>query len=255
MAWTDACKVEAVAQIEKRKEFSGGLRNAFRELSKESGIPYGTLRRWYYPESVPNNGNIPPESSIDKETCATSDLHTLMHDSGRKKIIFRLRETDGNWSLVMQEYRMERKGKEVATKNRLIMPLNLFFQFREAMDAIIVMIRKGCSTESGAGGSDPQENEEVDPPAGADRGDTQDIEHDGIGVETEPSPAPADGAEPTTVEAEFVQCVDCVHFAVKKWAPEENGACNSRSGSWNETVFQPPNEPHPCPNFQDGQPG
>ena len=84
---------------------------------------------------------------------------------------------------------------------------------------------------------------------------SQGNEVDSLGPETEAPPAPADATEDTDVEAELVQCVDCVHFAVKKGAPEENGVCNSRSGSWNGPVFQPPHEPHPCPNFQDGQPG
>ena len=34
MAWTDACKIEAVAQVDKRKEVSGSIRNALREVIK-----------------------------------------------------------------------------------------------------------------------------------------------------------------------------------------------------------------------------
>jgi len=70
-----------------------------------------------------------------------------------------------------------------------------------------------------------------------------------MGVETEPSLAPADGAEATTVEAELVQCADCKHFAIKTWAPEEDGACNPSTRAWNGIMFQLPHEPHPCPNF------
>jgi hypothetical protein len=51
MAWTDACKIEAVAQIDKRKEVQGGVAPAIKDLSKESGIPCGTLKRWYYPDT------------------------------------------------------------------------------------------------------------------------------------------------------------------------------------------------------------
>jgi|GEM_PF-4375080 len=49
MAWTDSCKIEACAQIDKRKDEVGGIRPAIKALSKESGIPEGTLREWYYP--------------------------------------------------------------------------------------------------------------------------------------------------------------------------------------------------------------
>ena len=51
MAWTEACKIEAVAQIDKRKDNLGGIQPAIKDLSKESGIPCGTLKRWYYPET------------------------------------------------------------------------------------------------------------------------------------------------------------------------------------------------------------
>jgi len=69
MAWTDACKIEACAQIDRRRE-EMGLRAALRHLSRESGIPYGTLKRWYYPDSVPKNGNT------KKDTDPSCILHT-----------------------------------------------------------------------------------------------------------------------------------------------------------------------------------
>jgi len=50
MAWTDSCKVEACAQIKKKAENSS-VRDAIKRLSDESGIPIGTLSRWYWPES------------------------------------------------------------------------------------------------------------------------------------------------------------------------------------------------------------
>jgi N6-adenosine-specific RNA methylase IME4 len=83
MAWTDACKIEACVQIDKRKEDFGGVRPAIRELSKESGIPQGTLKRWYYPDKCPKNGTPKLEPKPAGETCAISDLQTLI-DSGQK---------------------------------------------------------------------------------------------------------------------------------------------------------------------------
>jgi hypothetical protein len=249
MAWTEVCKMQAVAQVDKRKEVSGSIRNALRELSKESGIPYGTLRNWYYQiNGVPKIRNA-SKSDAAKETRKIADLRTLTFDSGRKKILFELGETDGNRLLAMQEYRVAAKGKETATKHRLIIPLDLFSQFREAMDRIEVMIKGGCSEEPEVVGSDHEEDDELEPPAGDDEGLAQDNAVDLNEGDKELSPAPADATEDTTVEAEFVQCADCVHFAVKKGAPEENGACNSRLGSWNGPVLQSPHEPHPCPNF------
>ena len=67
MAWTDACKIEAVAQIDHKVKQGASVREALAELSKESGIPSGTIRRWKYPEpSVPQNGDsdTPPKRTI-----------------------------------------------------------------------------------------------------------------------------------------------------------------------------------------------
>jgi len=112
-----------------------------------------------------------------------------------------------------------------------------------------VIIKEQLSGEPGVVGSD-HKGDEAELQAGDDAGDTQGNEHEGMGVETDPPPACADGAEDTTDEALIVKCTECIHFAVKKSAPTENGACNSRSGSWDGKVFQPPYEPHHCQNFQ-----
>ena len=66
MAWTDACKIEAVAQIDHKVKHGLSVRKALTELAGESGIPAGTIRRWKYPEStVPKNGNTPTEDKIE----------------------------------------------------------------------------------------------------------------------------------------------------------------------------------------------
>jgi hypothetical protein len=49
MAWTDACKIEACAQVDNKKKGGIGATKAIRELSKESGIPIKTIERWYWP--------------------------------------------------------------------------------------------------------------------------------------------------------------------------------------------------------------
>lgn len=72
MAWTDSCKIEAVAQIKKKAE-STSIRDAIKKLSEESGIPIGTLKRWYWPdgqetyqESIKNETINLPQSSLIK---------------------------------------------------------------------------------------------------------------------------------------------------------------------------------------------
>jgi hypothetical protein len=235
----------------------GGTRNALCELAKESGIPYGTLRDWYYQKNGVPKIRKPSKSDAAKETRKIADLLTLTSDSGRKEILFELTETDGNRFLAMQEYRVAAKGKETATKHWLIIPVDLIAQFREAMDGIEAMIEGGFSEAPESGGSDPQEENKVEPPAGDDRGVPPENEVDDLEEKTEPSAAPVDGAEPTSVEPELVQCVDCKHFAIKPWAPEDDGACNLIKGNWNSQLSQLPHEPHPCPNFspRDQQPG
>ncbi len=251
MAWTETCKVDLRAQVEKRKEICGGVRPAIRELSKESSIPYGTLRDWYYKgDSVPKIRNT-SKSDPSKQTGKIADLHTLTFDSGRRKILFELVETDGNRFLVMKECRLGRKGKETFTKNRLTVSMDLLPHFRAALEQVEVLIRERSSAESDADGSNPQENDEVGPPHGDDGGLVQENEVDLNGEGMDLSPEPANGAEDRIVETDLVRCADCAHFAAFKSAPEQNGACNSRSGPWNgkNNYFQPPHELHPCESF------
>jgi hypothetical protein len=251
MAWTETCKMDAVTQIDKRKVVSGSIRNALRELSKESGIPYGTLRRWYYPDSVINNGNILSKKSVEKETCVTHDYHTLTFDSGQK-ILFSIHLTNDDLYLVMQEFKVGRNGKETPTNNRFTISYNNISEVKSGFDKFSEVDYRKMYKKLNVGGPDTPKKDEVESPTGDDGDDTRDNDHDSMVIETESSPAPDDAPKATTSEAELFQCVDCVHFAVNKGAPEANGAYNSRSGSWNGNIFQPPHEPHPCPNFQGG---
>jgi hypothetical protein len=264
--------MDAVAQINKRIEGSSSLRNALRDLSKESDIPYHTLQKWYHPrknenESVAEN-SYTPKAENKKQPRTTFDLYSLLLDSGKKKILFGLSKTDDDHFLVIQEYRVAAKGKEIATKHRLVMPVDLFSQFRGAMDEVEAIIQERCSGKPDVDVPDPQEDDqvespavddadheedhEVEPPDGDDAGNAQDHEQDDMKVATGAPPAPADDPETTTVEAELVQCADCKHFVIKIWAPEEDGACNQGKSSWDGKAFQPPHEAHSCKNF-DGR--
>lgn len=61
MAWTEQCKVAFCCTAESLyiKNGNKGIVKIIKTISRESDIPYGTLRRWYYPneESIPKNGN------------------------------------------------------------------------------------------------------------------------------------------------------------------------------------------------------
>jgi len=82
MAWIETCKIDARKQIDHKKEVCGGVRPAIRVISKESGIPQGTLREWYYPRKC---REIPTPTKLTKpdlQTCAMSDLGRLV-ESGK----------------------------------------------------------------------------------------------------------------------------------------------------------------------------
>lgn len=89
MAWTDTCKIEACHQIDSRRQQCGGAKPAMRELSKESGIPIETLKRWYWKEkngvkNDPATDTAPEaDSQGSMETCATDDLFALIQ-AGKK---------------------------------------------------------------------------------------------------------------------------------------------------------------------------
>jgi hypothetical protein len=75
MAWTDSCKFEACKQIKHRKNECGGVRPAIKKLSEESGIPQGTLKRWYYPDKCPKNGT--QESSPSDEELKAKKMRAM----------------------------------------------------------------------------------------------------------------------------------------------------------------------------------
>ena len=80
MAWTEQCRIQACDHIKNKKETLGSVRKAIRQVSKESDIPYGTLRRWYYPDSVPKNGNTRSASRKNQP----ADIRTVTKFKKRK---------------------------------------------------------------------------------------------------------------------------------------------------------------------------
>jgi hypothetical protein len=80
MAWTDQCKIDAKAQIEKRSEECGEVKKAMTELAGESGIPFHTLKRWYYDKdaSIKTDTQQPPSNTQEtKSRVATKIVENI----------------------------------------------------------------------------------------------------------------------------------------------------------------------------------
>jgi hypothetical protein len=56
MAWTEQCKIafrmNALGKLAKYKNKSRKVNGVLRELSRESDIPFNTLKRWYYEKTT-----------------------------------------------------------------------------------------------------------------------------------------------------------------------------------------------------------
>ena len=70
MAWTEQCKVafrmNALGKLSKYKNKNRKVRGVLKELSKESGIPFNTLDRWYYErdtEPIDTNNGVDKSKS------------------------------------------------------------------------------------------------------------------------------------------------------------------------------------------------
>jgi N6-adenosine-specific RNA methylase IME4 len=83
MAWTEQCKIDAKSQVDHLVKAKGmKKKQAIRELSKESGIPINTLKRWYWPSQengVKNDPDISPNQAENYPTCDISDLQAIIN--------------------------------------------------------------------------------------------------------------------------------------------------------------------------------
>ena len=81
MAWTDQCKIAFKATADHQIFQQKGKKNitkVLRKISKESGIPFNTLKRWYYDKEEDKlnrirNGTVP--ELVDKaDECEVSPI-------------------------------------------------------------------------------------------------------------------------------------------------------------------------------------
>lgn len=84
MAWTEQCKVafkmNAFGKLSKYKNKNRKVNGVLRELSRESDIPFNTLKRWYYDKeddsiSIKNDTDKPkPSEKSEYLTRLSEDL-------------------------------------------------------------------------------------------------------------------------------------------------------------------------------------
>ncbi len=108
MAWTEQCRVAFKTNADALLYQQEGKRNIARvlkELSKDSGVPFTTLKRWWYEEEKTKNGtldristksttkaqNSPTPSSLEPET------ERPICELCKKKPVERKKRTSGTW--------------------------------------------------------------------------------------------------------------------------------------------------------------
>jgi len=90
MAWTEQCKVAFCNTAENLyiKNGNKGIVKIIKKISKESGIPFGTLRDWYYTEKkIPDSRNPPDANSTERPTCPMCEIRNRE----------RKRDSKGEW--------------------------------------------------------------------------------------------------------------------------------------------------------------
>ena len=96
MAWTEQCKyafrANATGKLSQYKNKSRKVTGVLRDLSRESGIPFKTLKRWYYEKqdsiSPKNETDKPPKNNDSPENtpnsmCSMCNRNTVYLDRGK----------------------------------------------------------------------------------------------------------------------------------------------------------------------------
>jgi hypothetical protein len=130
MAWTDACKIAAVELIKSKKGDSEKVRSALIAVSKETDIPFGTLKRWYYPET---DYKPSTSSGTPKKLPISKPIKKILFDSDRKQIEVGQYKQGDKQFIVFQECKVTKNGKAKRTKNRIDIPAELIPQIFEAL--------------------------------------------------------------------------------------------------------------------------
>jgi len=106
MAWKEQCEIQFRASAEALIAKKGiTVREVLRQQSQESGIPYGTLQRWYYRER--NEGGV----SKNEHTTSTKGQPEVWQNIFRRfKALANYMEA--NVDLSDESYVMSQKTKE-----------------------------------------------------------------------------------------------------------------------------------------------
>jgi hypothetical protein len=76
--WTEQCKIEACINIKKRATEGVSIQQAMRDAATESGIPYDTLNRWYYPRTGDVTDDVKEETTLRDEMTQEQHFKVVM---------------------------------------------------------------------------------------------------------------------------------------------------------------------------------
>jgi len=130
MAWRETCELEARNLIKvKMKKGNLSARKATIEVAKETGVPFGTLDRWFY-NKKPKNKKSYPRNEV------TLVRKVLTIDNGqRSKFEIETCDIKDERFLIIQEYKPKTiTGKDEPefrpTLNRIKIPIELVDEFQ-----------------------------------------------------------------------------------------------------------------------------
>lgn len=134
MAWTGQCQIAFKVDVDKYLAQQNGkksIRKALRKFSRESGIPYATLAKWYWPQSAPKNGSKKVKQSrpVDENNreicirCNDRPVKILTSPDGKKKYIGETGKFYGLCNRCIEKQREIEKLDKMATQENGIMAI------------------------------------------------------------------------------------------------------------------------------------
>lgn len=93
MAWTDQCKMAFQATAEYKiglqRPEKRNVTKVIREISRESGIPYKTLERWYYTGKMENslkNEGTSQDAETTEDKSESAPVRPVCRNCGQRKV-------------------------------------------------------------------------------------------------------------------------------------------------------------------------